>query len=876
MNTGSLTDLTDHLVEQIADAVRGGRTPDDAARRLALMLPGDQVQKALQRYKEAARRVRTAKEPRGFYNKSVDPWYLGPPSDGKLWNAFRASLQKRGWDEDGVGSIDGTSTRIVSMLDPPNLAKFSTRGLVVGHVQSGKTANFTGVIAKAADAGYRCFIVLSGLNNALRNQTQARLEDDLVSQNPESWIWLTYPEIDFQEKANANAFLSERYTLKVLGVVKKQASRLKRLNAWLQSARPEVLRACPVLIIDDEADQASPNAHPDPEERTAINRLIIQLLDGLPKAAYVGYTATPFANLLIDPSESGDLYPGDFIIDIPRGRDYFGAEQIFGRPPLDHTEEAVDGLNMIRIVPIDEAHKHKPLSRESRYEFVPAITDSLRRAMLYFWIATAERLRRGQSKRHSSMLIHTTQYSVVHSAAKNILRTFQAEIAELFAACDAGLLKEMADLWREEQDKVPPESAGEARVDFAVLRAHVLDVLTRSEVKVENGVSLERIDYSPAAGGVGRIYVVVGGNVLSRGLTLEGLLVSFFVRSASAYDTLLQMGRWFGYRHGYADLPRVWMTDELRGYFFDLAGVEREIRLDIQRYSGGDMTPRDFGVRIRTHPALAITARLKMQHAVKAKMAFDGRAVQTIVFPTGDAAWLGQNIEAVKVLLAGLMADGLSSTSIEGRPHPIFEGASSSRILEFLEAFRIDPLNVSMPSNQLRGYIRDQNSGGRLTQWNVGVVTRQEPYDRLGSIDLGSVTVPLINRSRFVRDRPPGRADIKALMSEIDIGIDMAIETERLRRSSREALLNLREEQLPDRGALLIYPIGKSSVPIGKPTDERQPLEAAQDVIGIALVFPKVPQDAITPQDYVTVDLDLPDSESEEVEYDDLMEPESS
>lgn len=870
MNTNTSGDLTDHLVEQIADAVRGGRTPEEVARRLALMLPADQVQKALQRYKENARRIRATKEPRGFYSKSIDPWYLGPGPDDKLWNAFKASLQERGWDGEGIGSIDAASTRVVSMLDPPNLAKIATRGLVVGHVQSGKTANFTGVIAKAADVGYRCFIVLSGLNNALRNQTQARLDADLVSQNPENWIWLTQSDVDFQEKANVNAFLSERHTVKVLGVVKKQTARLKRLNAWLQSARPEVLRACPILIIDDEADQASPNAHPDPDERTAINRLIVQLLGGLPKAAYVGYTATPFANLLIDPSEPEDLYPRDFIIDIPRGKDYFGAEQIFGRPARDHTEEAVDGLDMIRVVSQDEAHRHKPLSRESRFDFAPTVTESLRRAILYFWMATAERLRRGQWKKHSSMLIHTTQYSVAHNAARDVLRAFQAEIAERFAAEEPSLLKEMSDLWESEQVRVSREAKSEWAIEFAALRAHISDVLKRSEVKVENGVSLERIDYSQGVGGSGRIYVVVGGNVLSRGVTLEGLLVSFFVRSASAYDTLLQMGRWFGYRHGYADLPRVWMTDELRGYFYDLAGVEQEIRLDIQRYSKGDMTPLDFGVRIKTHPALEITARLKMQHAVKAKMAFNGRAVQTIVFPTKDELWLDRNIQAARDLFARLAAENSSPRFVEERPHPIYEGVSSSQILRFLDAYQIDSSNGSMPSGPIKGYIRDQNNGGRLKQWTVVVVTRESPLEQLGTIDLGPFSVPLLNRSRFVRDRPPGRADIKALMSEIDTGIDLPVNTGILRDSSRAELLELREKHLPDRGVLLLYPIGKDSVPIGKPSEERKPLEAVQHVMGLALIFPDVPQDAITPQDYVTVD--LPDSESERVEYDDLAE----
>lgn len=868
------TNLVAHIVDQIADAVRGGRSPDDAARRLAAMLPAEDVQRALQKYREDARRIWTMREPSGVYNKFFEPWYLGPSPDDKLWNAYKALMQQRGWDQEAIASIDTSSTRVVSLLDPPSKAQILTRGLVVGHVQSGKTANFTAVIAKAADVGYRFFIVLSGLNNALRNQTQARLESDLVATNPESWVTVTEPDSDFRARGNVNAFLSERHTIKVLGVVKKHAGRLRRLNSWLHSARPEVLRACPVLVIDDEADQASPNAHPDPEERTAINKLIIKLLKNLPKAAYVGYTATPFANFLIDPKGVEDLYPRDFIVDIPKGKDYFGAEQIFGRPPLDDTEAPVAGLNMIRDVPEEEAHRLKPANRDVRFDFVPLVTPTLQKAMLYFWLATAARFERGHQARHSTMLIHTTQYSVVHTHARITVEAFRIRTLEGVRSADKKLLEEMRSLWDEEQAKMPPALVNEAPVFFDDLRKHLEPVMSLCETKVENGISLERIDYTQDSDGRGRVYVVIGGNVLSRGLTLEGLTVSFFVRSASAYDTLLQMGRWFGYRPGYADLPRVWMTEELKGFFFDLAGVESEIRVDIGRYSKGEVTPEQFGVRIRTHPKLEITSKLKMQNAVTAKMAFSGRSVQTIVFCTQDKVWLDNNLSAARALVQRITEDDqIKPTQIGGRPHKVFQDVQSTRVQDFLAAYAIDPSNGGMPSAHLKGYIRDQNAAGRILLWNVAVVTRERELPLLGGIQFGSLgTVPLVNRARFLRQRPPGRVDIKALMSETDVAIDVPLPTTELRKHGREDLIAMRDELVTDRGLLLIYPIGKNSEPETE-NHERAPLGAVQDVIGIALVFPEVSTaNGMTPQTYVTVG--LPDTESEQIELDDVADPE--
>lgn len=863
-------DQVGQLAEQIHDSVRAGRTPEEAAARLATLLPQALVEQALQKYRDASRRVWTMKEPGSIYNKHIDPWYLGPDPSDRLWHSYEKHLRTKGWDAEAIKDIDAASTRVVSLLDPPGKAQIRTRGLVLGHVQSGKTASFTAVIAKAADVGYRFIIVLSGMNNVLRYQTQLRIDEDLIAANLEHWITVTNVEDDFAASTNVNSFLTEKHSTKVLGVVKKNSARLKRLHRWLTGARPEVLRACPVLIIDDEADQASPNSHPKPDERTKINEWIVKLLADLPKAAYVGYTATPFANLFIDPTLPEDLYPRDFIVDLPRGNGYFGAEQLFGRAPLDETEDPVDGLNVIRLVPEAEGAQLKPPNRDARFTFVPDIVPSLREAMLYFWMAVAARRVRGQRGKHASMLIHTTQYAAVHRNAKGAVDAFQNATLKQIQKGDAALIAELEALWLREQAALPSEDLGLRPVAFGDLMEHLAAVVKLTETKVENGTSptLDRVDYQPDADGNGRIYIVIGGNVLSRGLTLEGLTVSFFIRSASAYDTLLQMGRWFGYRPGYSDLARVWMTQELRDYFYDLASVEREIRQDISRYKNGDVTPMEFAVRVRQHPALAITAKLKMQHAVPAKMAFNGREVQTIVFRHEDAAWLNQNLAAARALIDRIRAAGIQQKTVEDKPHKVFFDVPSTQVLQFLNEYAIDINNSEMPSGLLQSYIREQNQRGHITTWTVGVVTRSDTRPELGTIDLGlDAEVPLVNRARSLRERSPQVVDIKALMSETDVALDVPQSASDLRGKDRDALRALRDEAVPDRGLLLLYPIGKDSMP-RKGSSERAPLGAVQHVIGIALVFPDVPQNDLTPQNYMTVE--LPDVGSEMIDIDDL------
>ena len=335
-------------------------TLEEAAAELIGVIDRDVVERAVAELRALQTGILEYTIPTGVVAPAVveRPWYDGPKPGDRCWPALAEYLKaEKGFDDDAIDSLDRASTKIVAHLPCPGSGRFAGRGLVVGYVQSGKTTNYTAVIAKAADEGYRLFIVLSGLHNNLRRQTQARLDDQLYELNHDLWIQLTSKLEDFgSPTAGADALLTG--THRVLCVVKKNAKRLRSLRRWLNGASRATLANCPVLVIDDEADQASVNT--SAEDRSKINGLILQLLNDAPRSAYVGYTATPYANLFIDPSGE-DLYPRDFIIDLERPRGYFGPEMIFGTGrEQEGDDEHDDGYDFVRLVPPEELEALRP------------------------------------------------------------------------------------------------------------------------------------------------------------------------------------------------------------------------------------------------------------------------------------------------------------------------------------------------------------------------------------------------------------------------------------------------------------------------------------------------------------------------------------
>jgi hypothetical protein len=377
--------------------VRGGLTPRDSFKKLARSFPEPDARAALIRFERLTGRIRALAEPPALVDvpepgHETEAWYVGPQPEDRFWPALENYLRaSKGWSDEAVKDLDSASTKTLALLPPPGLGKFSARGLMLGYVQSGKTANYTALIAKAADANYKLFIVLSGLHNGLRAQTQRRLDQELVHLVPEQWHTLTDPRADFKGQGNVNALLGGGESQRVLCVVKKNSFVLQRLLKWLGNANELTLRNCPALIIDDEADQASVNTSDGEERRTRINNLILDLLKKLPRVSFVGLTATPYANLFIDPSVPEDLYPRDFIVDLPRPTAYFGPERIFGRPKLKQEDADTDGLDMIREVPDGEVSQLKPRGHLDQATFFPDVTPSLEAAIRYFWLASAAR-----------------------------------------------------------------------------------------------------------------------------------------------------------------------------------------------------------------------------------------------------------------------------------------------------------------------------------------------------------------------------------------------------------------------------------------------------------------------------------------------------
>ncbi len=822
------------LAKAKADCLKHGHSAKDIEKAAALLL---------ERRKEYE-----DMDPAPIVDSDRYKWYCGPNATSRFWNGYVNVLKRIGWTPHMIRPLDLMTSKVVDLLDPPGNAKVNTRGLVVGKVQSGKTGHFTGVLAKAADSGYRLFIILSGITNSLRLQTQKRLLRDLGDDSCKGlWYWLTKPEIfgDFEKQNpdNANLALKKSET-RSIAVVKKQATVLKSLIEWLNAGNGILRRDCPVLVIDDEADQASINTGKGMEwdELSKINGLIAELLQTLPKSAYVGYTATPFANVLIHPHYPQNLYPRSFIFPLDPPSEYFGPERIHGRSRLDNEEsdEASDGLPLIRLVPDDQIKQLRPAKAKERKGFVFKMADSLRESIRYFLLATAARLTREREDSvpmdFSTMLIHTSHYVDVHQQSESVVRKqlerFGREIAE-------GDLDPWKELWERETDAIDRAKLKDCppSLPFSKLKGFLKAAIDRTILIVSNSMRDEESNVTFDK--KGQIAIVIGGNTLSRGLTLDGLVVSFFTRSANAYDTILQMGRWFGYRPKYEDLPRIWMTSEMKGQFYDLATIEQEFREEIDRYRALGLSPLQAAIRIRRHPGMRVTAPNKMRFAVTCETSYQGARPQTIYFKHHDKDWLKDNVRATERLLEGL---GSPQFSKGGRW--IWTGRPADEILSFVRKYRFHERSKELDSDLIVKYIEKQNRKQVLKQWNVVILGLASHDPSLGTLALRKdVIVNLINRSRIdIGDKDT--AYIKALMSRIDILADKPeIDSVKLKGKGTDALFGERKND--KSGVLIIYPISASSKahpPKGKESD-RVDLGAVGPVIGVAFVFPENAED---------------------------------
>lgn len=795
------------------------------------VIDDDDAKELIKRYEERVQKVMTGGPV--IKPKHEESWYPGALETDLCWGAFRTRLIENGRG-DQIEALNEASDTIVRLTPNPSGAPRSGRGLVVGYIQSGKTTNFTAVAAKLADRKYRMVIVLAGIHNSLRRQTQDRLITDLTEKVPGRWHAITDVDGDFNlirlgqqkkgpAKFDAVGYLTSQDKTSLL-VVKKNATVLRKLFQWLDKPSAKAaLQTAPVLVIDDEADQAS-------VETKTINPLIRDILRLFPRGTYIGYTATPFANVFIDPSNSDDLYPRDFIYPLPQPAGYFGPEMLFGRdvPDLDTDDE--QGLDMIRIIPDEDEFLLRPRGKADLDAFTPTVTAELREAIQWFVLATAARWHRGD-KGDSSMLIHTSFQTSVHEKYEPVIEAELDALSVSLEANDPLLLGALQQQWADQTSRVEATQFGLTPVAFDEIAPVLSEVVQECRIIIDNSRSDERLEYRE---GEPNTIIAIGGNTLSRGITLEGLVSSVFLRPTNTYDTLLQMGRWFGFRDGYEDLPRIWMTDFLRRAFRHLALVEHEMRQDMAVYELQGITPAEAAVRIRTHPALRVTA--KMGAARPARISYSGARLQTRFYRRWDQQWLANNWLASERLIAAAMRRS------EPKPLPhggaLFRNVSVNDVRAFLEDYDIVPDQADMSTDQMLQYIEHQNAehDPKLTRWNVAIIGgKGEEVELSGMKIASSIRAPYKDGGEV--------ADIKTLMSKVDLVVDVETLPSAEARKLGEAALKQRridEPELRDKGLLVLYPLDRESKP-GTDTSAkiREAMNAVASPIGLAVVFPK-------------------------------------
>lgn len=860
----------DALVQQISLSVIQGQSLDATMHNLEMAFGGKSQLLVDARLEYEKRCLSNRYEPfppvivrEGIKKRS---WYPGTQQGDKYWPRTRNRLaESSGLDEEVLIEVEKQTNKIMSLLDPPGDMKINTRGLVLGYVQSGKTTSFVSLISKAADVGYKFFIVLSGMTDSLRQQTQDRIDDLLLAGSDHDWYQLTDHDRDFHESPKNSGNLLRSHEKRFISVVKKNQPRLKRLKQWLEDAGQTTLANTPILIIDDEADQGSINTAKEGARRSSINQLIIDLLK-TPKSGYVAYTATPFANLLVDPNESDDLYPRDFVISLPKPEGYFGSEKLFGTSDYSDQDEIVD---VIRSIGLDESIQMVPprKTKNAIAKYSPEVGPALRQSLIWFLLATTARRIRTGGKGHSTMLIHTSMQAASHEAVAVVVRKFLDELSESLSSSSSMVWEEFQNLYLREIQRVSPSQFGNKSIEWPEVRNNLSATLRETKVLVDNYVSEDTLIYDKE---FPTTAIAIGGNRLSRGLTLEGLCSSYFVRSASAYDTLLQMGRWFGYRKGYEDLCRIWITEELKKWFRDLSLVESEIRQDILRYEVEDLQPSQVGVRIRSHPAMAITARAKMRSAVLASMTYSGQSPQTTLF-SENTEWLRTNVLATKELIRDIQNSGKPEKSFPSGKVG-FSSVEASTILDFINKYEFHPDKPSLNRAKLVEYIQGEIKAGSLNLWNVVI---KEGSDESVSIDLGlNQPVSLLQRTKII-DSEAGQVNLRAVSSPGDRLLDSDLTPSEISKRLSEQTgtedsisLRLRQEEFANRGLLCIYPIAGQTATKVKPTVNRAKLELEENIIAVSFYFPYA-LGRYTSVDYMTADLS---SLSLEVEDDEFSE----
>ena len=727
----------------------------------------------------------TSQDTGHILKKNFTEWYAQEKKniDPHYWERLKTFwIQKTILPKAVVSSVDEVTNEIMGFLGNPKDKESwnRRRGLVMGHVQMGKTTNYSALISKAADSGYRIIIVLAGLTNSLRYQTQVRLDKTFVGKSSVSDATHTkiyevsqilkvndpsyrarYPfcgttQLSDFNTANARSFGAHQGTFAepILFVTKKNPKVLAKLTDWLKGLNNGAPLDGPMLLIDDEADNASVNTSVDREKITAINKNIRLLLRTTLQSTYIGYTATPFANIFIDPESvadmtqgvNEDLFPADFIKSLDPPDNYVGSHRLF-------TDEGDLLKKCVRVIPTDDYKDILPLSHKSKHP-ISELPESLLNAVREYVLFRAIRLVDGNGTSHSAMLINVSRFNHVQEQVKDLVDDFLKSLAAGISSWSRGdwskspAMRELHLAWQQEFENIDGLS-----VTWDDVRLQLIDSIKSIEPKLVNmrgtGIDYEK---APAEG----LHIIgIGGLALARGLTLEGLAVSYILRNVGAADTLLQMGRWFGYRPGFEKLCRIHATQELIDDFAAVSESVEELRTDFKRMALLNKTPYDFGLKVRQSPTgIAITAANKMQTAQEISLAedFSTRHIQAHSIHD-DIVANKKNIDtAIKFtkILNEKYANQFELSDSSKTKALVWKKIPGRLVLGFIKSMSFPQTEfdilASDESGLLTSYIEDRITT-ELSEWDIGI-----PYVSVKKDD--SVAFPLAFKGNtFCRTR---------------------------------------------------------------------------------------------------------------------------
>lgn len=682
-------------------------------------------------------------------DKSYEKWFYDKKQelDMKYWDRYtKYLLQDKKFSNKVVNTMDDILDTLTDLIGNPDEAYFPRKGLVIGDVQSGKTANYIGLMCKAADAGFKVIVLLTGTIEKLRQQTQQRVDEGFVGFDSDAMITqkdvgpigvgkydksfrpflLTSISNDFKTKTATNLnFDLNNINGTVVFVVKKNSAILRRLSKWLNKSKKNNAKINEsLLMIDDEADNASINTKGE-ESPTTINNLIREILESFTKSSYVGFTATPFANIFIDPESNdamgkADLFPKDYIYSLNAPTNYIGARDIFG----DNGKYRY----MLRPIYVDDFDEESieyqlPLKHKSTF-LLNDLPRDLKESICTFILANVIEDLRGFKNNHRSMLVNISRFTKVHGSIWTEINSYVKNIQNACKLyCKMDKQNALNDPYIQElyeayqiiyQDTV--------NVGWEEIQFQLYDSCKSIIVKTINKDSESALDYENYKNGLRLI--AIGGMSLSRGLTLEGLIVSYFYRNSKMYDTLMQMGRWFGYRTGYADLCRIWMSSDSIDWYSYISEATDDLRALVKKYEDTGLTPLDFGLKVRSDKTtLIVTAYNKMRSAERREcmISLSGECIETPEL-YADTLKNSSNLSAVKEFIDKTYDEKkVIKKKAKNNISYLMQSVSVKDIIWLLNQLDISPKNQQFDIKAIISFIRGYK-GNELDKWDVHFV----------------------------------------------------------------------------------------------------------------------------------------------------------